>query len=75
MLTEEEIVPAIFLIKSGAMDQLAIILHCCSCIVPIILHLVNFCIETGCFPMCWENLYLLPLPQTKNPVEMKDFFY
>lgn len=76
MATEEEILTAISLIRSGAIGPdgigLVMILRCCPYIIPILQHLVNSCIETSCFPRCWKNTYVLPLPKTKNPVELKD---
>lgn len=76
MATEEDIVKAISLIRTRAIGPdgigLTMILHCCPYIIPIILHLVNICIETSCFPSSWKNSYVLPLPKIKHPNEIKD---
>lgn len=46
--------------------------NCFPDILPIILHLVNSCIETSIFPKAWKSSFLLPIPKISNPTELKD---
>lgn len=45
---------------------------CCPYILPLITHLINFCIENGVFPSIWKEAIVYPLPKSREPVEFKD---
>lgn len=45
---------------------------CCPYIVPILTHIINFCIENSVFPDCWKESVVLPVPKRKVVVELGD---
>jgi hypothetical protein len=76
MATTEEISTALFSIKSKAVgtDGISInmLMYCHPFILPVITHLVNYCIETRTFPDAWKTSYVLPIPKVSSPSEQKD---
>ena len=38
-----------------------------------ITHIINCCLNTGCFPDLLKRELITPLPKTKNPISPKDF--
>lgn len=71
-----DIETALISIKSEAIGSdgigIKMLCNCYPLIVPIILHLVNTCIETNSFPEMWKSSFLLPIPKISNPSELKD---
>lgn len=68
---EDTVYRIIFSIKSPAcgLDGLNInfIQLCTPHIVPFIVNIINFCFETGHFPVCWKQSLVIPLPKKSNP--------
>lgn len=75
LATEKEIERALLLVKSEAVGcdgiGLSMLIRCCPCILPVIIHIVNSCIENGQFPGCWKTSHVLPLPKVSCPSELK----
>lgn len=72
----EDVEKAISSIKSEAIgcDGIGIkmLMYCCPYILPVVIHMINFCIETHDFPECWKTSYVLPFPKVTSPNELKD---
>jgi hypothetical protein len=45
---------------------------CCPYVLPIITHLINYCIEFGVFPDSWKEAVIIPLPKKFRLLELKD---
>lgn len=63
-------------IKSRAtgLDNIGITLVklCCPYILPIITHIINFCLENSVVPLGWKEGLIIPLPKVTNPQEYGD---
>lgn len=75
LATIEEVEEAISSIKSAAVGcdgiGLSMLRRCCPHVLPVIIHIINFCIETSTFPECWKTSYVLPFPKVSSPSELK----
>lgn len=76
LATTDEVCSALFSIKSEAIGMdgigLSMILNCCPYIIPFIVHLVNYCIETASFPSIWKSSFLLPIPKVALPTQLSE---
>lgn len=45
---------------------------CCPYIVPVITHIVNFCLENNVFPNQWKIALVKPIPKSNEVKEYKD---
>lgn len=52
--------------------SLSLIKYSAPVILPIITHIINFCIGHNLFPDTWKISVIQPLPKIKNPIEYKD---
>lgn len=76
-LVDEQIVyETIFSIKSNAagVDGLTIkfIQLCTPHIVDYLTHVINSCITSGCFPQCWKQSVVTPIPKKSTPAHCGD---
>lgn len=75
-VTDLDIYKVILSIKSNAkgIDDINIktILLCCPFLLPIITHIINFCIRNSVYPRLWKQALVTPLPKINEPVEFKD---
>lgn len=60
--------------KASGVDEINIVLIklCSPYIVPLITHLVNFCIDNNVVPKCWKQGLVRPLPKISEVKEYKD---
>ena len=63
-------------IKSNASGSdnisLRMLEYCTPYIFPQICHIINTCLEQGCFPNSWKEALVHPIPKTNNPSSMSD---
>lgn len=60
--------------KASGVDEINIVLIklCSPYIIPLITHLVNFCIDNNIVPKCWKQGLVKPLPKIAEVKEYKD---
>jgi len=46
---------------------------CLDSILPVLVHIVNYSLETGTFPTIWKMSRIRPIAKVKNPSLCKDF--
>lgn len=70
-MTIEEVKTVIYNLKSDAYgnDNICakMLQLCLPTIAPFITHIVNCCLERGCFPEMWKTSLVKPLPKVNNP--------
>lgn len=75
-VSEDEVYKNLLSIKTKAVgsDKIGInlILQLCPEIVPLLVHIVNFCLEKNVFPSQWKIAEVIPLPKCKEVGDLKD---
>ncbi|KAJ8914711.1 hypothetical protein NQ315_017421 [Exocentrus adspersus] len=75
-VNESTIQKILYNIKTNAQGDdglnIKMLLMCCPLILPAITHIINACLSDGCFPECWKQALVKPLPKTASPAEYKD---
>lgn len=75
-VTDADVSKAIMSIKSNASGAdnitLQMVVLCMPVIVPFLVHIFNFCIINNTFPNNWKEAVVLPLPKTKDPINVSD---
>lgn len=76
LVTPEDIENNINSIKSNAYGSdsisLNMIKYCLPSITPYLTHIINFCLEEGCFPNVWKQAIIQPIPKINNPATLSD---
>nr|CAI5834113.1 unnamed protein product [Callosobruchus analis] len=76
MATINEVGDLIASIKSKAVgfDSIGIdmLTLCGHKVLPVICHLINTCIEHGCFPDIWKVSFISPIPKVNSPKDFND---
>ncbi|CAH0559663.1 unnamed protein product [Brassicogethes aeneus] len=75
-VSENEVHKCLLSIKSKAVGSdgisIGMLLFCCPFIIPVLTHIINYCIETSSFPKGWKLSYITPIPKVRCPTELKD---
>lgn len=52
--------------------NITMVKYCCPHILPFVTHIINYCLENNVFPEIWKTSYVIPLPKTDIPTQLKD---